>query len=192
MISKIKNNKMKYALGTTLAAVSLALIVPAAQAQMIPPPAFNSQGLTIVPSSGYGSVPVVIGPNGMQRYAPNMDPYGYYDYAAYNNYMMNMRNSYNAYNGGYGSYDVPPTQGQVVAQIGDNNQIYLGWLGDTRAVGSITFTLLDGNNRVVNQQTITGPPAATRLTLTEDTAGYAVTVQYINGMTTNFVAPLGQ
>src|SRR5436309_9414009 len=88
----IMNSKIKYALGTALAVVSLALIVPTAQTQ---PPAYHSQGLTIMPSGGYGSVPVVIGPYGMQRDTPDVDPNGYFDYTG--DYSMP-----NMYNVSYG------------------------------------------------------------------------------------------
>ncbi len=177
------NGNIKYVLGTALAVASLAVIIPKAKTQTAPPPTFHSGGLTIIPGGGYGSAPVVIGPNGMQRITPGLDPYGWFDFTG--DFSMP-----NAYNVSFGPNDIPRTSDTITARKEANNRLYVRWQGEPRAVRNITFALLDGNNRVVSQQTITSLPTEARLLRTAKTASYSVTVQYINGTTTSIVSPL--
>ncbi|HLK58820.1 MAG TPA: hypothetical protein VKU00_19765 [Chthonomonadaceae bacterium] len=177
------NSKIKYVLGAAVAVLSLAVIAPSAETQLAPPP-YHSGGLTIVPTSGYGAPVVIAGPNGMQRVTPNLDPNGYFEYDAYSMPPTNL------YNVSFGPTDIPRTSDAVSVRKESNNRLFMQWQGEPRAVRSITFALLDTNNKVIRQQVITDLPAEARLTRTTKTTGYRVTIQYINGTVTNMTSPL--
>ena len=178
------NRKFKYGVGAALAVISLAIIAPKAKTQSNPPPVYHSGGLTIVPGNGYGDTPAVIGPGGMQRVSPDVDPYGYYDYTGDYNYPAN------PYNVSFGSNDIPRTSDKITARKESNNRLYMQWQGEPRAVRNITFAVLDSNNKVIRQQTISALPAEARLTRSTKTTAYSVTINYINGTSTSIVSPL--
>lgn len=90
----------------------------------------------------------------------------------------------------FGMNDIPRTSDTIEASLESDNQIRIRWQGEPRAVARIRFALLDKNRSVIQQQTITSPPAEARLRRTKETAYYQVVVEYINGTTTTVVSPL--
>lgn len=90
----------------------------------------------------------------------------------------------------FGVNDIPRTSDTIEASLESDNQIHIRWQGEPRAVARIRFALLDKNRKVIQQQTITSPPAEARLRSTKETAYYQVVVEYINGTTTTVVSPL--
>jgi hypothetical protein len=72
----------------------------------------------------------------------------------------------------------------------ERNAVIFSWNGTSDSVNRITFTLLDRSKQPIRQRIITRLPATARLTRSNRTAYYRVTVEYINGTTNSVIAPL--
>lgn len=189
-------------LNSLLALAALALIAPAAHAQMTPYANAYPYG---------GGAPVILGygpgywPVGPYSYygpvAPPIDPYSYYGnpgfgypnpalargyYQEANPYIANERFA----NAGMNPNILPRTSDTIEARRESNNTIWIGWQGDTQMVNRITFALLNKDHHQITQRVRTSPPAQIRFTRIKDAAYYRVTVEYLNGATNTVTSPI--
>ncbi len=146
----------------------------------------------------YGGQPVIQDNGayggGYPYYAPANDyanpaygPNGYY--APENGYNMNTAYGPNGYYAPARPV-LPRTSDTIQAHRDVGGQILLNWQGDSRAVERITVALLDKNQKVLKQQTITAPPTQIRMTKVPNTAYYRMTVYYLNGATNTVTSPI--
>jgi len=185
-----------------LALLALALMTPAAHAQMNPYASAYPYG---------GGAPVILGygpgywPVGPYTYygpvAPPIDPYTYYGSPGYGYQNPALAGGYyqeaNPYvadgrfaNAGMAPNMLPRTSDTIEARRESNNTIWIGWQGDTRLVNRISFALLDKNHRQITQRVRTSPPAQIRFTRIKDAAYYRVIVEYANGATNTVISPI--
>jgi len=95
----------------------------------------------------------------------------------------------NHYNVTFGPDDIPRTSDAITVQrVG--TRITMRWQGEPRAVETITFTLLDKNNRAIRTKTLTALPTQATLIRTSAVTAYSVNIQYINGTSNTITAPL--
>jgi hypothetical protein len=89
-----------------------------------------------------------------------------------------------------GAVPIPRTSDSIEARIDKDNRLIVKWAGDPQTAASIRFALLDKDNQVIKEEKITRLPAEARLSITSKTSYYRVTVEYINGTSTNVISPL--
>jgi hypothetical protein len=198
--------KLRHILSMTLVTAAMALgAVPASAQFGYYPGPIIIPGISSVNSPRtlyfYGqNTPFLMGPGGtyFAGYPYNPYLYGYPPAGSGqenadqtgNGQAENAGNAQSANENLFGGSLIPRTNDTVEARFEKDNRLLIRWSGETRAVSSVIFSLLDKNRNTLAQETVTRPPAEARFTLTNKTAYYRTVVHYVNGTRTTVVSPL--